>query len=162
MKLTLELDTSAGEPGYRAAIDVLARLFQLTPATAPLAPPTVTASIPPQAPAPTPAPSGAPPAAAPPMQAPLPPAASVPSAPPMAPPAAAAPPAPPAPTAPTSGVTLAQFAGQVQAFATKYGAKGAKARFGEIAAAYQQPGWTSNSAIPADKYEELLAWFKTE
>lgn len=164
MRVQLEIDTSAGEGGYRAASDVLARLFGFAAETAPLAPATATVA-PPQAPAraPIPAPGGAPPAAAP--IAPAPPAPSV-SAPPMAPaPVAPSPiPAPataPAPPAPAGGVTAAAFGEAVQKYASMYTAKGAKARFAEMAAAFGQPSWVSTSAIPPDRLADVLPWFAT-
>lgn len=158
MKVTIELDDSQPTSG-NAAIALIGRIFGMTAATAPLASSTSTASPPPPAGAPIPVAVGAPPAVVP-MTAP-PPAAPASVAPPMASPPAAVAPVPMAPPAPASGgITLAQFASQVQAFATAYGAKATKARFGELAAAFQQPGWTSNSTIPADKYAEVLPWFQ--
>jgi hypothetical protein len=148
MKLLLEIDSAGGEPAHRAAQDVLARLFGSAPAGAPAAPLA-------PAPAPSPAPLGAP--------APVAPAPAS-QQPPTQPPAPAA--APPAPTTPVSpgGMTQAQFATFVNAFAEKYQAAATKNRFKELAAAFNQPGWTGTKAIPADQYDNIInaGWFKVE
>lgn len=171
MHVHLLIDTTSGESGYRHYADILARLMGFAADAAPLAPSTATAAPPAPPRAPTPAAPGGVPAAAPSIPAP-PPAASAPSAPlapppsapvapaPQAPPATASVPQPPPPSTP-GGVGAAEFGNAVQKYASVYGAKGAKARFAEMAAAFQQPGWTSTSAIPPDRLAEVLPWFAT-
>lgn len=157
MELLLKLDTTAGEAGMRAALDVISRVYGTNPT----------------GPATSPAPAGPTPAPVPAPQPPMPPTGAAPaplpapSAPPTpAPPAPVASPVPapsPAPAAASpGGITQAQFGQQVNAFAEKFGAKATKARFAEMAAAFQQPGWTSTNAVPADQYDGVIAWFKTE
>lgn len=156
MKVLLELDTSAGDAGMRAALDVISRLYGGNPLAA------VTTPVPT---GPTPAPAPAPQPAAPPSAPSAPPPTTAPAAPPpnvphIPAPAPAAPAAAPAPT-PVSpgGITQAQFSQQVNAFAEKYGAKPTKQRFAEMATAFQQPGWTSTNSVPADRYDDVIKWF---
>jgi hypothetical protein len=81
--------------------------------------------------------------------------------PPNAAPAAVAPPPPAGGTSP-GGITQAQFGAQVNAYAQKYGAAGTKQRFKQMADAFQQAGWTSTSAIPAEQYDNVLPWFQVQ
>lgn len=178
MHVHLLIDTTAGDAGYRHYADILARLMGFNAAAAPLAPATATAAPPAPPSAPIPAAPGGAPAAAPSIPAPpsapasasppIPPTHQVmappPSAPvapaPQAPPAMASAPTPPPPSTP-GGVGAAEFGAAVQKYASVYGAKGAKARFAEMAAAFGQPGWVSTSAIPPDRLADVMPWFAT-
>lgn len=153
MKVTLEIFTN-DPASIAAATSVLALL-----AGAPNALAAVAAAPSPAAPAP--APTTAAPAPAPAPVAPPAPAPASPSSPPAPAPAAAPAPAPAAPPPPAAGgITAAQFGAQVQAFAKAYSAKACKARFTELSAAFGQ-AWDKTSAVPAERYAEVMPWFAT-
>lgn len=152
-KITIEIDT-ADPSGLSAAYKVLNALkaeaaAPAAPNAAPTPPASPTATV-----AAVPAPAPAPPA---------PTASASPSSPPPpvnAAPAPAPAPAPPPPAAAASGVTHQAFAAAVTAFAQKYTAKAAKARFAEMSTAFgANPAWAKGTDIPADKLEAALPWF---
>lgn len=147
-KITIEIDT-ADPSGLSAAYKVLNALK--AEAAAPAAPnaspaaPTPPVSAPAAPAAPPPAPASAPASPPPPVNAA---------------PAPAPAPAPPPPAAAASGVTHQAFAAAVTAFAQKYTAKAAKARFAEMSTAFgANPAWAKGTDIPADKLEAALPWF---
>lgn len=160
MKLTIELDSSQPASGQHA-IDLIGRIFGTAPqVVAPLAPIAPVMA----APASPPAPTGQPAAPAP---------VYAPPAPSLAPPGTApAAPAPPAPTSPTpqpvqpvvpaapGQVTPAMFSEAVQKYAGVHAAKGAKARFAQMAEAFGQPTWINTSSIPADRLADVMPWFQ--
>lgn len=169
MKVLLELDTNGGEAAQRHAHDVIAKLFgsdPLAPASAPT-PAATGAAAPTPAPAPA-APTSAPAAPAPatPTSAPAPSPAPSPNAPapvasgaPSPAPAPAAAPAPSPAPAPAGGMAQTTFNAQVQLYAKEHKPAGAKARFAEVAAAFNTPNWKAVGDIPADQYEAVAAWF---
>ena len=159
MKILLEIDTN--DPGsLRAAHSALAAIGgspagTVHPKTAPVA---SAAPVPPAAPMPS-APA-APPAPPPSAPAPVPPAA--PAASPSNPPPVAAAPAPaPTPPAPSGAATMQAVSDKMSEYAKVYGAKGAKARLAEMAAAFGA-AWTKVSDIPAEQYANVLPWFQVQ
>lgn len=148
MKVILEIETT-DPSGLSAAYKVLNALK--AEAAAPAAPnaspaaPTPPVSAPAAPAAPPPAPASAPASPPPPVNAA---------------PAPAPAPAPPPPAAAASGVTHQAFAAAVTAFAQKYTAKAAKARFAEMSTAFgANPPWAKGTDIPVDKLEAALPWF---
>lgn len=144
-KITIEIDT-ADPSGLSAAYKVLNALkAEAAAPAAPNAAPTPPVSAPAAPAAPPPAPASAPASPPPPVNAA---------------PAPAPAPAPPPPAAAASGVTHQAFAAAVTAFAQKYTAKAAKARFAEMSTAFgANPAWAKGTDIPADKLEAALPWF---
>ena len=162
MKVHLELDTTSGEAGKRAALDVLDRLF---------GPSTSSAATPAPAAVSTPAPAGPAPVAAP-MNpaAPPAPASVAPSPLPASAPAAPVPPAPPASPASApaggeaspGGITRAAFSKAVEEYAKVYKPAGTKARFAQLAQQFNQPGWINTSSIPVDQLDAVMPWFAVQ
>lgn len=146
MKLTVDTSNPQDIAQGISLLQMLAGNTGAAPAPAPVA-------APPAAPAPAAPPTAPVPPTAAPAPAPVPAAAPAPAPVSHSNPAPAAPPPPAA-----GGITAAQFGAQVQAFAKQYSAKACKARFTELSAAFGQP-WDKTSAVPAERYAEVMPWF---